>query len=485
MSLKNRASKALAWSFVDRIAQYGLQSAVSIILARLLLPGEVGLIGMLSVFLSFGAIFSDVGFGPALLQKNNSTNLDHCSVFFFNIVASSLGATALWFAAPTIAEFYGNSELCSLTRVIAFILPFSALGNLQSTLLNKNLDLKSQAKASVVSGFISGLLAVTMAWFGCGVWSLAAQSLTQALIRSILLWQMSDWRPKMFFSWSALSSMWPFGSRVLSSAFINTVVDSIFPVAIGKYYSPTVLGLYTMANRIPYTFASSLSSIVGRVSLPLYIKIRDQPDSLRKTYMKTMTMICFVNTPLMVGIATVATPLVQGLLTQKWLPAIPYIQLVSVAMIFLPIINSNMDALIGSGRADLHMRFTIISKLLKVSNIVISFKLGVLGFLSGEIVVGILTCIIQAFIIGKIIKYSILRQLIDVIPILFASSVLAISVLACKAIPLQQPLLALLVQTLAGALSFIAFSHFFRITAFLDLLAFAGNLRRQTNYNLV
>ncbi len=471
MSLKAKASRAAFWSFIDRVAQYGLQTVVSVLLARLLLPSEVGLIGMLWVFIAIASILTDIGFSPALLQKHDSTDLDHCSVFYFNVVTSFLGVAALWIAAPSIAGFYGNLQLIPLTRAISLIIPFSAISLIHTTLLNKKLDIRTQAKASLISGIVSGCVAVVMAWKGFGVWSLVGQSLSQTLTRSVILWFASTWRPQLIFSWQALGAMFPFGSRVLLSASIGTIVDNVFPVAIGKFYSSTALGFYTMAARIPYTFASSLTSIVARVSNPVYPTLRSQPEALKRTYRKTMMMMSLINTPLMVGIAITAESFVNGVLTAKWVPAIPYIRLSCAYMIFLPFRNGGLDALQGIGRADLHLRVTILQRVLRLATAAISFQWGVTGLLTGELVVFSTTCFVQAILLGKIIGYPVSNQIRDVMPGILASFVMGGFVLCAHFLQFGKPLLDFIFQVGVGAAVFLGVCWGFRLRAFMEVLS--------------
>jgi teichuronic acid exporter len=485
MNLRDKASGAVLWSLIDRITQQGFQMLVSILIARILMPSEIGLIGMIWVFVSIVSIFCDAGFSPTLQQKLDATELDECSVFYFNLFFSAGGVLVLWIAAPTIARFYALPELEALVRAVSFMFVFTAPGLIHTVVLNKKLDLRTQAKAGMISALASGLVAISMAYTGFGVWSLVGQILTQSLVRSVALWAYSLWRPKLIFSFASLRGMFPFGSRVLSSAFLNAIFDNSYPVVIGKMYSPETLGYFTMSMRIPQTFSSSLTSIVSRVSTPLYPSLREKPEAFRNALRKALTMMTMVNSPVMVGLAIVATPLVTILLTPKWLPVVPYLQLYCVIMLFSPFKQANLDAALGLGNAGLHFRLGLFHKSLSFANVLIAYRWGIMGLLTGELVVTLITCAAQAYLIGRQAGYPLLAQLRDLMPSLMASLTMAGSVALVQFIHWPSALVDLIFQIGVGLATYVGFCWFFRLQAFEDLRKLLMHLIYRKSTNLV
>ncbi len=481
MNLKTRASKAVLWSFIDRAAQSGLQLVVSLCLARLLQPSEVGLIGMLWVFVSVVWICSDAGFCPTLIQKQDATETDECSIFYFNLAVSTFNVVLLWFAAPYIADFYRVPELRPVLRAVAFMMPLSAPGLIPACLLSKRLDLHTQAKASIAAAAVSGVVAVIMAYSGYGVWSLVAQILVQSATRTVALWFYCSWRPKLLFSWASLRGMFPFGSRVLSSAFLNAVFDNLYPTVIGKLYSSQQLGFFTLATRIPQTLSGSLTTIVSRVSIPMYPSLRSEPERFKRALRKTVSLTVIVNTPLLVGIAVVAHPLVSVLLTPKWVPAIPYLQIYCLVMILSPLRYAYLDAILGWGNAGLHFRLGAVEKVLSVINLVVGHRWGITGLLLGQAGVDLAVCILQGLCVSRTMNYSLAEQLRDILPGSLVTLAMAVAVAAVSQLPLAHEATNLFLQVTVGAATFLALCRLFRLKAFADLLEVASHSLRRTD----
>jgi teichuronic acid exporter len=269
----------------------------------------------------------------------------------------------------------------------------------------------------------------------------------------------------------------------LSSAFLNAIFDNFYPLVIGKMFSPEMLGYFTMSIRIPLTFSSSLTSIVSRVSTPLYPSLREKPEDFRKAMRKAVTMMTMVNSPVMVGLAMVATPLVTALLTPKWLPVVPYLQLYCVIMMLSPYKHANLDAALGLGNASLHFQLGVLQKSLSFANVLIAYRWGILGLLLGELVVTLLTCAVQAFLVGRQAGYPILAQVLDFGPSLLASLTMAGCVALAQYVHWASPLANLVFHVTIGIVSYIGFCWIFRLQAFLDLLAVIKHLINRPHTN--
>ncbi len=361
-NLQQKTVTALSWSFVESMAARSAQFVIGIILARLLFPEQFGLIGMLMIFMAVSQAFLDSGFGAALIQKQEITQTDICSVFYFNILVGLAAAGLLSLAAPWIAAFYKQPVLTPLTRALSLTLVINSFGLIQNVLLTKQINFKTQTKVTLIAGVLSGIVGITLAVHGFGVWSLAIQQISSAFVRTACLWFFSSWRPILIFSFTSLRELFGFGSRLLASGVLNQTFDNIYLVVIGRLFSAADLGFFTRAKTLNDVPSQSLSQMVGRVTFPVFSTIQDDRVRLKRGLKKALTTLVLVNFPMMIGLAIVARPLVLVLLTDKWAPSIPYLQLLCVAGLLIPLQSMNLNVLQALGRSDLFLRLEIVKK---------------------------------------------------------------------------------------------------------------------------
>jgi len=469
-TLKNKTIGALFWSFFERISQNGIQFVIAIILARLLAPAEFGLIAMLTIFMAVAQSFIDSGFGQALIQKKNATHIDECSIFYFNILVGFLAAGLLCLAAPWIAGFYNQPLLVPLTCVLSLNLIINAFGMVQTVLLTKHIDFKTQLKVSVIATFFSGTIGVTMALNGFGVWSLVAQSLGSNFFRTILLWFFNTWRPSLIFSYASLRGMFAFGSRLLASGLLDTVFRNIYFVVIGKLFSPIALGFYSRAKKLQQLPVNNISSIVSRVTFPVFSSVQDDKPRLKRGVRKALIMLVMINFPMMIGLAIVAKPLVLVLLTEKWLPCVPYLQLLCVVGMLYPLHVINCNVLIAQGRSDLLFRLEILKKILIVIAITISYRWGIMAMIYGQIATSSLAYFLNAYYTGKMLDYPITKQIRDLMPSLALAGIMGLGVYALKYTPIVNQLALLSAQIMTGIVFYASLCYIFRISSFMELI---------------
>ena len=323
--LKNRTSKALFWSFLESIGFRGVQFIIGIILARLLFPEHFGLIGMLAVFLGVAQLFVNSGFGAALIQKRESTTTDSSTIFYFNIIVGFFTVVLLWLIAPWIASFYNQPILTLLTRALSLTIVINSFSLIQTTILTKQINFKTQTKISVSASLLSGIIGIWLAILDYGVWSLVIQQICGSLFRTSFLWVFNDWRPALIFSIQSLREMFGYGSRLMFSWLLNVIFQNIYLVLIGRIFSAADLGFFTRAKTIEEIPSSTLSEMIGRVTFPVFSTIQDNPERLKNGLKKTLRVTALVNFPMMIGLALIAHPLVFVLLTEKWAECIPYL----------------------------------------------------------------------------------------------------------------------------------------------------------------
>lgn len=482
-SLKHEAMHGLFWSFFERIGQQGIQFIIAIILARLLLPEQFGLIAMLTIFMAVAQSFINSGFGSALIQKQDANHLDECSIFYFNILVGFLVAGVLFLSAPWISAFYQIPLLTPLARILSLNLIINAFGIVHTTLLTKRIDFKAQMKVSVIATVLSGSIGVTMAYQGYGVWSLVAQSIGSNLFRTILLWFFLPWRPSWIFSLLSLRSMFSFGSKLLFSGLLDTIYNNLYIVVIGKMFSATSLGYYTRAQQTQQLPVDSLSSTVGRVTFPVFSSMQEDKARLKRGTRKALSTLAMLNFPLMIGLAVVAKPLVLVLLTAKWLPCVPYLQLLCVVGMLYPLHVINLNVLVAQGRSDLFFRLEIWKKILVTVAIVLTWRWGITVMIYGQIATSIVAYYINVYYTGKFLYYPVKEQLKDFFPILSLASIMGSVVFLVGYLPINNNITLLFTQVSTGIILYILLCNFAKISPFLEIRSMAqekyGSIRHR------
>lgn len=464
-TIKTKALNAVIWSALERVGGQGIRFGIGVILARLLTPAEFGLIGMVSVFIGLSGVFVNCGFGEALIQKQDATHQDESSVFYINIVLGLIAATCLFVSAPWIAKFYDQPSLVPLTRWMALNIVVGAFGVVQTMLLTKKLDFKTQIKISMISAVSSGTIAVLMALKGFGVMSLVAQTMLGTLLSTGMLWIFQTWRPSLSFSLDSLKAMFPYGSRLFASGLLNSFFNEIYSIIIGKLYDPAMLGFFTRARQLQQLPIDNISGIVGRVSFPVFASIQNDHESLKKAVRKALKGLAWLTFPLMVGMALTARPLVITLLTEKWEPCVPYIRLLCIYGALYPLSLIHVNVLSAQGRSDLFLRVEVIKKILITVGIVATFRYGVTGLLVGNIVVGLLSYYLNSHYSTQLISYSWKEQIADLLPYFALSGLMGVFVWAVGLLPISGNLILLVVQTLAGVVIYAVSCWFWKVSS--------------------
>lgn len=467
--LKSKTNRAAAWSFIEAISLRGVQFIVGIILARLLLPEQFGLIGMLMFFIALARTFLDSGFGAALIQRQGITKEDTSSIFYFNIIVGVVVAVCLCGIAPWIASFYEQPILTPVLRAMSLILVINSFGLVQEALLIKEINFKVQTKVTLIAGILSGIISIIMAYRGFGVWSLVVQQLSVAAFRTILLWVFSHWRPVWVFSLLSLRKMFGFGSRLLCSGLLHTIFNNIYLVVIGKLFPPAELGYYSRANTLQELPSMTLSTVVGRIAFPVFSSIQDNPERVKRGMKKAITSLVLVNFPMMIGLAVVARPLVLLLLTEKWIPCIPYLQLLCVVGLMFPLQLINLNVLQAMGRSDLFLRLEIIKKVLIALNIMIAWRWGVQAIVVGRVIISIVSYYLNAYYSKSLINYSVWAQICDILPYMMSALLMGGLVYTMTYIPSVNYAMLLFYQVLLGGGVYILLCRIFRFSAYMDL----------------
>jgi len=468
-SLKQKTISGVLWSAVDSFSAQGITFLVGIVLARLLTPKEFGLIGMITIFIALSQSFIDSGFSSALIRKKNCTETDYSTVFYFNLITGIFLFGVLFFSAPFISNFFKEPQLKNLVQVLATVLIINSLTIIQRTTLTKRIDFKLQTKISVISSVFSGIVGITMAYNGFGVWSLAFKTISQQGMNSFLLWVWNRWRPMLVFSMQSFRELFSFGSKLLLSGLIDTAYRNIYYLVIGKYFSAQELGFYTRAQMFNDFPSKNLNSIMSRVTYPVLAQLQDEPVKLKAGYKRMIKSVMFVSMILMAGLAAIAEPLVITLIGEKWRPSIIYLQLLTFVGMMYPLHALNLNMLQVQGRSDLFLRLEIIKKLLAIPTIIIGIIWGIQIMIIGMWVNTLIAYYLNSYWTGRFIKYPMREQVADIMPgFLLAVFVGFLVYLIGWLIPVGH-LLKLIIQIITGGLLTIAFSEFFKFDAYMEL----------------
>lgn len=445
---------------------------VGIILARLLLPEQFGLVAMVAVFLAVSQALLDSGFAMALIQKRDATYLDECSVFYFNFVVGVVLAGLLCLAAPMIAAFYGEPALIPLTYALSSVLVIRSFAIVQRTILAKKLDFKSQAQAAIAAAVCSGILGVSLAFWGFGIWSLAAYQIALAAVQTAVFWFLSSWRPALQCSYASLRGLFGFGSRMLASSLVATVYQNIHTLVIGKAFSAADLGFYSRGNDLAVRPGMLISTILNRVAFPVFSQVQDDHARLVRGMRKSLAMLAFLSFPALIGLAVVARPLVIVLLTDRWLQSVPMIQMLCVSGAMYPLHAIHLNVLKALGRSDLFLRLEFIKKGLAIANIVVMLPFGLLPLVAGTAILSICGYLLNSHYTRVVLGYTLREQLGDVFPALAAAGAMGVAVIGVGYLPFSSDLLQLIAQIAAGVLIYAVACQVLHVAAFGDTLMY-------------
>ena len=422
MSLKAQAKSGMIWTFAQQFGSQIISFAISIVLARLLTPEDFGTIALFGVVMGIASTLISGGMGSSLIRDKNTNEKDYSTVFIFNIVLSIIMYGIVYITAPYIADFYKIPTLSAIIRVYALVLIINAFNIIQSTRLSKNMAFKTMFKIQLPSLIIGGVIGIAFAYAGFGVWSLVYSALIQNTISTVQYWLYSDWRPKLIFNRDKFRHHFSFGYKMTLSGLLDIVFNNIYPILIGKLFTIAQLGYYNRADSLKQLPVSNLSNALNKVTFPLFAKISHDDQKLKEVYQKLMRVVIFIIAPTLALMVVLAEPIIRFLLTDKWLPAVPYLQILAISGLLYPIHSYNLNILQVKGRSDLFLRLEVIKKTFTVLILMLSIPFGIFGLLWGRVIQSILAFFINTYYTGKFINYTSWQQTKDLFPSLILAS---------------------------------------------------------------
>ncbi len=419
MSLKKQAISGMLWTFAQQFSTQGITFVVSIILARLLLPSEFGLIAMIGVFIALGNALINSGLTQSLIRTENPDEDDFSTVFFFNLIGSIIIYIIIFFLAPYISLFYHQVLLTAIIRIYAVVFIIDAFAAVQLTRLTKRLDFKTQMKVAVPSLIVSSTVGIYMALQGYGVWSLVVAAIVKSTVNSIQLWFWTKWRPLLRIKIDKLRFHFNYGVKLMLSSVLDIIFTNAYTIIIGKFFLPAQVGFYNRANTLKQLPVSNIAAMVDKVAFPLFAEMQNDDIRLKKAYKNVMQMVIFLVSPILIFMAFLAEPLFRFLFTEKWLPAVPYFQILCANGVLYPIHSYNLIILKVKGRSDLFLKLEIIKKIAFVIIVLISFQYGIYGLLYGGVIASVLSFFINTHYSGKFLNYPAFAQARDIVPLVF------------------------------------------------------------------
>lgn len=469
---KTTITTNLFWRLAERFGAQGVTLLVSIILARLLDPDVYGTVAIITVITTILQVFLDGGFSTSLIQKKDADDLDFSSVFYFNVVFGLALYALLFLTSPLIARFYKMPELTALIRVLGLTLIIFSLKSVQQAYVSRNMLFKKFFFATLGGTIGAAVVGIWLAYFGYGVWALVAQHLFNMLVDTIILWFTVKWRPRFAFSWDRLKGLLSFGWKLLLSSLLDTIYGDIRQLIIGKMYSPSDLAYYNQGKKYTHAVVTNINSSIDSILLPTMSKAQDDAAVVKSMTRRAIKTSTYIMMPMMMGIAVCARPLVDLILTAKWLPCVPYMRIFCFTFAFYPIHTANLNAIKAMGRSDLFLKLEVIKKIYGTIVLVSTMWFGPLIMAYSTLFTSVLSQIVNSWPNRKLLNYKYSEQFKDMLPQIGLSCLMGGIVYCVNFLGLSD-IITLLIQVPLGVVIYVGGSKLFGIDSFEYILNIA------------
>lgn len=475
---KNSVVINFIWRFAERCGAQLVTFIVSIVLARILSPEDYGQIALITVFTTIMQVFVDSGLGLALIQKKDADDLDFSSVFYFNFAVCLVLYAVMFVAAPFIASFYKDTTLTPIIRVISLTIVISGVKGIQQSYVSRNMLFKRFFFSTLGGTIFSAFLGIGLAYAGFGVWAIVAQQLSNTTIDTLILWLIVKWRPKKMFSWKRLKSLLSFGWKMLVSSLLDTVYNNIRSLIIGRMYSSSDLAYYNQGNQFPHTIVDNIDSSIDSVLLPSMSSAQDDSVRVKVMARRSIKISTYIMAPMMMGLAFCAVPIVKLVLTDKWLPCVPFLRIFCITYMFYPIHTANLNAIKAMGRSDYFLKLEIAKKIVGLGLLFSTMWFGVLVMAYSLLVNSVLSQIINSWPNRKLLNYGYLEQLKDILPGIALAVFMGFCVSLIGLLHLSNGI-TLLIQMPFGAAVYIGMSAILHLESYEYLLDMVRQLLKK------
>ena len=422
-NLKDKTVKGALWSAFQKGGSIVVGFVSSVVLARLLTPEDYGLIGMLAIFIAVSEVFINGGFGSALIQKKRPTDEDYSTFFIWNLTISVFLYGVLFLCAPCIARFYNQEILCSILRINGLVLIINAISLVQTYQLRKQLNFKKLGTIEVSVAALSLIVGIYFAWKGYGVWALVIQHLFGGVLKTLLFWLTSKWRPMLKFSVQSFKELFGFGGFILLSNLVNTFCNNIQGLLIGKFYNPATMGYYSKAKSTEELSASFISQVIDQVAYPVLAEAQNDNAYMIRMLKKFIGVLAFLTFPIMLLLILLAKPVFVVLYSDRWLPSVPYFQILCLAGIATCLQGITYYAIAAIGKSKTMFMWSLVKRGLGLCFIVGGLAIwGIKGLLVGMVMNSYVVYFINAGLVSKHIGYTGGQQFKDLLPVILVSA---------------------------------------------------------------
>lgn len=463
--MKNKIVSGFFWKFNEQIASQIVTFVLSIILARILSPKDYGIVALVNVFITIANVFVVSGFGTSLIQKKHTTELEFSTIFWMSEIMSCIIYLILFFIAPYIARFYNNSDLTLILRIFALELPISAFNSIQEAYISKKLLFKKVFISTTIAAILSGIIGIVLAYNGFGVWSLIGQYLSNTIIISIVLFSEIKWYPKLIFSWISGKPLLDFGWKILATSLLATFFNQLRSLILGKVYSVSDLAYYNRGQRFPELISENVNGSISSVLFPALSNYGGDKKKIKQGLRLSIRISTFVLMPLMFGMMATSKQIIILLLGNKWMLAIPFMEILCMSCVFDSVSNENLQAIKAIGRSDVLLKLELIKKPLYLALLLVGMNINVLAMAYTMAIYNIIAVMINMKPNRNLLAYSIKEQFQDIVPALL-DSIIMFWVVKFIGNALTFPnIIVLFIQVLCGILIYIFFAIVFKMDA--------------------
>lgn len=476
--IKKKVLSGLFWRYLERGAAQGVTFIVGIVLARVLSPDDYGLMSMSAIYINIISVVSDLGLTQALIQKKDLDELDYNSVNYINIAISILVYFIIFFTAPLASAFYAEPRLTAIIRVSSLTIIITALFAVQSVIITKKMDFKKYFWSTLTGTVISAFVGIAMAFKGMGVWAIVGQSMTNVVIDRLFLTAVVRWKPRLQFSIKRVKPLFNFGWKMLVSRTLDQVYGNVYSLLIGKVYTKSDLAYYERGKQYPIYIINNINESILSVMFPAISNVQNRIEDVKNMVRRSIVTSSFFIFPMMTGLGVMAELIVHVMITDKWLPAVPFIQFCCFTYALWPIHTANLQAISALGRSDIFLKLEIIKKIMGISILLFTLRHGLITMMWGSCVSAIASSFINASPNKKLMNYSYFEQIRDVLPSVVLSAVMAVCVILVGLIPMND-VVKIFVQVITGAAVYFGLAKLFKLECFEYILDTVKNMRKE------
>ncbi|MGE4588696.1 MAG: lipopolysaccharide biosynthesis protein [Acidaminococcaceae bacterium] len=460
---------SLFWKLIERIGYQGINFTMSIILARLLSPEDYGFIAIITIFITISNVFVQSGFNAALIQKEKIDEVDLSTVFYTSIIISCILYAILYLYAPYIANFYGDMQMTSVVRVLSLMLFFGAINSIQIAKFAREMAFQHMFYSSFGAAIFSGILGIFLAYLNFGIWALVTQQLSYQFCFCFISFFTTKWRPHILFSTSRLLDLLSYGTKILLANLLNTLFMNIRSLIIGRIYNVEILGYFERGKQFPAFIVNNIDGTIQSVMFPAYATEQGNQNRVKEMVRRSITISAFIIFPAMVLLVVLADIVVRVLLTDKWLPCVPFLQIFCICFMIMPIHTANIEAIKALGYSGIILKIEIVKKIIELLVLIISLNYGIYAVAFGAVITSLISLPINSYPSLKIINYNYKEQIKDIIPSLALALTMGFTVHNIHFFHLSYSFI-LIVKICIGTILYLLLASIFKLESYVYLL---------------